>query len=246
MPTTRERIRKLLIALLLIAGVVVLGGLADYGCRKKANKVDVVEPKIKEVLGEDQNDKGHWVYNGETIKELQYDEEMFAGPKVGESQVKEVLGKAQIFVYKKDEKIVLDPESPYFKKLQLACEEMLASSEFLTNVKIETLRDSKEIKSKEWAIELTYTQPLWIVFETERRVAVPAFPNHVRIYRLLIPLTGELTHIEAKGVKSLEGKYIYLLLSPEIVFDSHRWEIGTIKDVQKIKDILNRFGINVP
>ena len=42
-----------------------------------------------------------------------------------------ILGEAQIFLYKDGEKAVLDSESPHYRKLQLACEELLTSAESL-------------------------------------------------------------------------------------------------------------------
>jgi hypothetical protein len=169
-----------------------------------------------------------------------------------EEHPKEVLGEAQIVVYKKGETIVLDTKSPYFKELQLACEAMLGlqilyehmgysvdcsiwqENEWENNSILE-----QETKNKEWAVELMYAEP---------QVIYPIQDSGMRrtpteVSRLLIPLSGELTHY------SYQGKvYTYLFLFPE-EFNYPRADSigkGTKKDVREIKELLRKFEIEVP
>jgi len=161
------------------------------------------------------------------------------------------LGEAQIVVYERGEKTILDPKSPYFKKLQLTCEVMLTSSTtFLAEIK--TLPDPEEVKSKEWAIELTYSEPVMV--DISRRGGTTALPDvGVGGYQLLIPLTGKLTYLESTlEDRKIGNKYMPIFLLPEEMgFPSQIIEgeaelVGTKKDVEKIRDILTRFDINVP
>ena len=164
----------------------------------------------------------------------------------------QTLGEAQIAVYEGGEKQVLNPKSRCFGELQIACEEMLTSAESLYNFPepIKTFPDLEEVKNKEWAVELTYGIPI----EVSIMLGVgptAAFSRPIEISQILIPVTGKWSQIEAVGVSSFdegEQNYICLFLFPEIVYGEDRWEglIGTKKDVQKIKDILTRFDINVP
>ena len=72
-----KRKGKLLIALVFMVGVVVLGGLSHYGCRKKVHEADIAQPKVSEALGEAQiivYEKGKKITldsNSPYLKELQ-------------------------------------------------------------------------------------------------------------------------------------------------------------------------------
>jgi len=172
----------------------------------------------------------------------------FGCTKQREVPVLELLGEAQIVVYGKGEEIVLDPQPLYFKELQAACEEMLISGKTF-NAEMETLPDPEEVKSQEWAIELTYSEPII--------VTIPRLAGSTDVgvggFQLVIPLTGRLTHLESVlRDKEPDNKYTYIFLLPEEMgFHSQIIEgeaelVGTKKDVQKIKDILTQFDINVP
>lgn len=162
------------------------------------------------------------------------------------------LGEAQIVVYEKGVKTVLDPQSPYYEQLQAACEEMLTSAESLYYfpVQIDDPLKPEEFKRKEWAIELIYHKPIEVNIMLGAGPTA-AFSRPVEVIRCLIPLTGKWSQVEAIGVESFDQdieKYVCLFISPEIVYGDYTWDglIGTIKAIQKIKDILTRFDINVP
>jgi len=166
----------------------------------------------------------------------------FGCTKQREVPVLELLGEAQIVVYGKGEEIVLDPQPLYFKELQAACEEMLISGKTFN-------AEMEEVKSQEWAIELTYSEPII--------VTIPRLAGSTDVgvggFQLVIPLTGRLTHLESVlRDKEPDNKYTYIFLLPEEMgFHSQIIEgeaelVGTKKDVQKIKDILTQFDINVP
>lgn len=165
---------------------------------------------------------------------------------------KPTLGEAQIVVYERGEKTIIDSKSPYFKKLQAACEEMLTSAESLYYFpeQIKSPPDPEELKNEERAIELTYGKPIEVSIILGIGPTA-ASPRLIETSQFLMPLTGKWSQLEALGVISFHGdlkKYVCLFLFPEIVYGDQRWEglIGTKKDVQKIKDILTRFDINVP
>ncbi len=166
----------------------------------------------------------------------------------------EVLGEAQIVVYKKGEKIVLDPKSPYYKELQAACEEMLelkkdrlVSLDFIPKL-IEGYFEIdhpivEKLRSEEWAIKLIYTKTQDIY---------PGRYTPILFSHLLIPLTGKFSS------ESYEGKTytrLFPLLSSKEIIDYYRHNnkivvdpnsIGTIKNTRKIKEILRKFEIGVP
>lgn len=179
-----------------------------------------------------------------------------------EEPIPELIGEAQIVVYGKGEEIAIDSKSPYFKELQAACEEMLNSAEcfvdLVFNGKSYSVTDEEhnrqpidipvnpeEVKDTEWIIEVTYIKTIY--FNTPLEMGPSAgFPTRFPVSQLLIPLTGKLKQIEGRGMNSGMSTYIYLFVSPKIVYDDYQWEIGTKKDTQEIKDILTRFDINVP
>ena len=177
---------------------------------------------------------------------------------------KPTLGEAQIVVYERGEKTIIDSKSPYFEELQAACEEMLTSAEqlFSSAALMEKLfspselmhnrPDLEELKNKEWAVELTYNEPIEVSIVLGLGPTA-ALSRPIKISQFLIPLTGKWSQVEAVGVSiesfdEGEQNYICLFLFPEIVYGEDRWEglIGTKTDVQKIKDILTRFDINLP
>jgi len=188
---------------------------------------------------------------------------LFSGcTKQGEEPIPELLGEAQIVVYGKGEEIVLDPQSLYFEELQAACEEMLTSAECFCDIIFDGKNYSiideehnrqpivipvnpEEVKNTEWVIEVTYTKTIY--FSTPLEMGPSAgFPTRFPVSQLLIPLTGKLRQIEGRGMTSGMSTYVYIFVSPKIVYDDYQWEIGTKKDAQEIKDILTRFDINVP
>ena len=166
----------------------------------------------------------------------------------GEEPVIELLGEAQIVVYEKGEEIAIDSKSPYFKELQAACEEMLTSGKtFWAETK--TLPDLEEVKNQEWAVELTYSE---LIIVTIPRLAGSTDVG-VGGFQLIIPLTGRLTHLESVlKDKEPDNKYTHIFLLPEEmgfpsqIIGGMAELVGTKKGVQKIKDILTRFDINVP
>lgn len=177
---------------------------------------------------------------------------LFSGcTKQREEPMPELLGEAQIAVYEKGEKTVIDSQSPYFKELQAACEEMLTSCKTF-NAEVKTLPDPEEVKKQEWVVELTYSE---LIIVTVPRLAGSTDVGVVGS-QLLIPLTGRLTHLESVlRDKEPDNKYTYIFLlsapeelrfPPSQIIDGKAELSGTKKDVQKIKDILTRFDVNVP
>jgi hypothetical protein len=160
----------------------------------------------------------------------------------------QVLGEAQIIVYAQGEKTVLDPKSRDFRELQLACEEMLTSAEsfFPSHSGLALPPDPEKTKSTEWAVELTYATPVRVEVLLQTGPTAPVFNPSVEVSRVLIPLSGELSGIEAEGVRPLEdgatrSEYVYLFLSPDVVLTGEPWPgpIGSARDAQKIRDILS-------
>jgi len=157
-----------------------------------------------------------------------------------------VLGEAQITVYEKGKKKSLDPRSPYFKELQLACEEMLTSGKSLG---LKSLPDLEEVRNKEWAIELTYAKPIKVHLNSG---------ENIRLVQLLIPLTGNWSEIKLGGEFSQiggfpEGTYVTIFaLPPEKIpaleISAEYWftPVATRKDIDRIKDILIQFNVKVP
>jgi hypothetical protein len=166
-----------------------------------------------------------------------------------------VLGEAQIVVYEKGKKTVLDPDSPYFIELQLACEEMLELKEdrissvyFLPSISDSYLDINhpivEKLRNEEWVIELIYTET--------QRIYPHARKTPLLFSHLLIPLTGEFT-FELYGDKRYTRLFPLLSLKEIVYYYSHDNEIvvhphsiGTTKNVQKIKNILEKFNIQVP
>jgi hypothetical protein len=164
------------------------------------------------------------------------------------------LSEAQIIVYEDGEKNILDSDSPYYKKLQIACEELLISAEsiFYDSELINDFPKPEKVKNEETAIELVYSKsmevPILLGGGPTLTLQIP-----IQITHCLIPLTGRWSQTEAVGISiesSEEGKqdYVCLFLSPEIVLNGQKWEgiIGANKDTQKIKEILTEFDITVP
>ena len=153
-----------------------------------------------------------------------------------------VLGEAQIVVYGKGEKIVLDPESPYFKKLQAVCEERLniigwsGKHAIITpdyvNLNLDTEKNHylEDLINEEWIIELIYIEPAKIHPYGRKTPDI--------LSRLLIPLTGELTTIPCDA--KICTSFFFQKQS-----NSYIGPVGTTKDIQKIKEILRNFGIEI-
>jgi hypothetical protein len=166
--------------------------------------------------------------------------------------VTKTLGDAHIILYAKNQKIVLDPNSAYFAKLHVVCEEMLISAEslYFDDERKETSPKAEEVKNEEWVIEFSYVKPI--------EVRVPlgmgpttAIPTPIKVSQFLIPLTGKWSCLKATGVISFEEgakEYVCLFILPEITLGKLRWEglIGTKKNIQEIKNILARLDVKVP
>jgi len=157
--------------------------------------------------------------------------------------VKQTLGEAQIVVYKGGEKTIIDSKSPYFKQLQVACEEMIRSSEILSPEEIKNKVSPEEIRNKEWAIELIYEEEIrQYDLAFARRLAF-----NISISQVLIPMSGELTslNVDNESYSALFGSERIRNSDDKVeVYDF--WPLKTKKGVQRIKDILTRFDINVP
>jgi hypothetical protein len=169
---------------------------------------------------------------------------LLGGTLLSSGCAKLTLGEAQIVVYARGERIVIDAESRYFRQLQLACEEMLISAEFLYLENEQgVLPGPDEIKDEEWAIELFYEESI-----PQNRLAFTRdLSLFVLISQCLIPLSGELTSFEVDN-----ESYSVLFGGCKIVNSeggievNYGWLFRNCKGVQEIKDILARFDINVP
>ncbi len=173
--------------------------------------------------------------------------------------LRESLGEAQITVHGKGDKMVLNPETPHFRELQLACEDVLVSSgsffPFDRSI-TEFPSDPREVVSTEWAVEIAYASPVEVEVILQSGRTTLVFNPRINVSRVVIPLTGELTRIEGEamrrsnggGYELKQGKYVMLFLSPEIVFRGDDWKglVGSPSDLQEIRDILPRFDIGVP
>jgi hypothetical protein len=97
----------------------------------------------------------------------------------------EIKEEVKIIVYKNDKKIILDPKSKYFKRLQKECEEMFVSAdevldEIVTKQKIKAVRGNLAVeilyqKPKEFSIQSDKSQmkvdALLISLDFERKIA---------------------------------------------------------------------------
>ena len=156
---------------------------------------------------------------------------------------KPTLGEAQIVVYERGEKTIIDSKSPYFKKLQAACEEMIRYSEILSPEEIKNKISPEEIRNREWAIELIYEG----VISQHELAFARQFAFQIFVSQLLIPLSGELTslNVDNESYSALFGSERIRNSDDKVeVYDF--WPLKTKKGVQRIKDILTRFDINVP
>ena len=167
-----------------------------------------------------------------------------------------VLGDAEIIVYAKGKRIVLDTESPYFRELQAACEELLIYSfrKYLLCKKIENLlsfEKIKDIKNKEYAIELTYKE----LVSQEKWGFAKELTRFIPISQIIIPLSGNLTHFKMDPEK--KPFMILFPLTPISTPDGKvKTEIWGLKECilvgsrntpQKIKNILtHKFNISIP
>ncbi len=175
-----------------------------------------------------------------------------------EEHPNEVLGEAQIVVYEKGERIILDTKSPYLEELQLTCEEMLELREHVgegtayegwtvfPGLVLEISGDlpmvdnpvALEVRDNEYSIELIYERTQYLYVKAEKR---PTAFSH-----LLIPMTGEFAHQLYEGASYL---CLIPLLSSQEYQDYYRSTtlgIATTRDVQKLKEILRQFNIEVP
>ncbi len=159
-----------------------------------------------------------------------------------------VLGKAKIIVYAKGKKIVLDPNSPYFRQLQRACEEMLipinpkgvTPDAYLSPV-FYSRGLLKELEEKGWAIEVVYPQDV----KTSIKFGVgptTALEYKITLSKFVVPLSGELINI-----KKAWGKEVYTYTYLFLFSDLKEPIIATTRSHQKIKNILiNKFKILIP
>ena len=158
-----------------------------------------------------------------------------------------ILGKAQIIVYKKGEKILIDPNVPYFKELQLACEEMLVPLgprsvtldgflKFLHPSEMH-LPDAGELRNKGLSINIVYEEEIKIsIIAGFGPAAAPTL--EIKLSEFIVPLSGELTQIKIKwDQKEHLCNYLYL------ISDFYQKQFVTTRDVRKIKNILSEYMI---
>jgi hypothetical protein len=162
-----------------------------------------------------------------------------------------VLGEAEIVVYKKGERIILDTKSPYFKELQAACEEILVPPEpgvptpkgylqFLPPIDTSFIKP-EEIRNNEWAIEIVYSNSVETIITAGTGPTV-AFGYKTTLSGFIIPLSGELTNI-----KKAWGKEIYTYTYLFLFSNLEKPVIATTRTPQKIKNILtHKFDIPIP
>lgn len=158
---------------------------------------------------------------------------------------KEVLGKAQIIVYKKGEKILIDPDAPYFKELQLACEEMLvpvplkgeAPPAYLYHhyssdgIPFPTL---EQLENDELTIKVVYEKDVKTTVEVGKAPTI-YLSHSIALSGFLIPLSGEW----AQRPRVMLGEtyfYTYLYL-----YSNLRGRVSTTRSPEKIRDILSEY-----
>ena len=158
------------------------------------------------------------------------------------SESNRVLGDAQIAVYQKGEKMLLDSEAPYFKDLQLACEKMLTPSiprdpspdgYLLLSRNYLTL---EEMLNNMLTIEVSYKIPPTV------SIIVGTGPTIITEQK--IPLSGFLISLAGKRtpetIKFVNKEYSY---TPIFIFSNQKKRVATTKTTKKIKNILELFKI---
>lgn len=158
---------------------------------------------------------------------------------------REVLGKAQIVVYKKGEKILIDPNAPYFKELQLACEEMLVPVPLEGDARVAYLYSQfpsekypfptpEQLKNDEFTISVVYEE------EVKTRIVAGRAPTIYGHY--LITLSGFLTPLSGEWAQKKSAfqdrYYTYLYLYSD--FDE---QVSTTRRPEKIKNILSQYAL---
>lgn len=158
---------------------------------------------------------------------------------------KEVLGKAQIIVYKKGEKILIDPDAPYFKELQLACEEMLVPVPLDGDARGAYLYSQfpserypfptpEQLQNDELTISVVYEK------EIKTRIVAGRAPTIYGHY--LITLSGFLTPLSGEWAQKKSAfqdrYYTYLYLYSD--FDE---QVSTTRRPDKIKNILSQYAL---
>lgn len=131
----------------------------------------------------------------------------FISPPISQS----TLGDVQITVYAKGKKMTLDPNSPHFKQLQIACEQLILSSfvDYTSSTTFDNWATPTQLKNNEWTIELSYQQPI-----SQRNLGFAKdISKLVSIHQFLIPLTGQLTELE-----SYRGIYTAILPFEKVTF----------------------------
>ncbi len=170
------------------------------------------------------------------------------------SMQNKVLGDAEIIVYTKGKRIVLDSKSPYFRELQKACEGMLNPVDpfsgtpdaylLLPNIKFffgNSFPAIEKIKNEEFAIEIIYRKPVKTVI-TLGAVPTMASTYEIILYRFVIPLTGDLTHVSRIWNDGI-FTYTFFFLSSNL----EKPIVATTRTPQKIKNILtHKFNIPIP
>ncbi|MEK6560958.1 MAG: hypothetical protein AABZ07_04415 [Nitrospirota bacterium] len=158
-----------------------------------------------------------------------------------------VLGKAQIIVYKKGEKILIDPNAPYFKELQLAGEEMLTPLEprsvtldgFLKSLHPSEMRlpDANELHKNGLSISIVYEEKIK-TFITAGFGPAAAPTSEINLSEIILPLSGDLTRIRINWAQTeYSCNYLYLISD----FDQNQFV--TTRDVKKIRTILSQYAI---
>ena len=161
---------------------------------------------------------------------------------------KEVLGKAQIIVYKKGEKILIDPDAPYFRELQLACEEMLVpvapesstpdayfhllDNEYFKNI----LPDLTKLKKKEIVVEVLYASPVEMRIRAGGGIAI-ASKYKISLSGFMFPLSGEWV---GRDIGGRDEHYFYTYIHLNSNFFGN---LETTRRPEKIKNILSQYAI---
>jgi hypothetical protein len=142
---------------------------------------------------------------------------------------------------------LIDPDAPYFRELQLACEEMLVPVEphsvtldgflkFLHPSEMH-LPDAEELHKKELSINIVYEEK--VTTSITGGFGPAAAPTlQINLSEFIVPLSGELSQIKVQwGQKEYLCNYLYL------ISDFYQKQFVTTRDVKKIKTMLSRYAI---
>jgi len=162
----------------------------------------------------------------------------------------ESFGKAKIIVYAKGEKKVLDPASPHFRALQLACEDLIehSSGKMDSPGTVSQSPTTETLKKRGWAVELVYDRPV----SRAKLGFARDFSSFMDIRQFLIPLAGEPAGVGADGepaIRLYPSETVHHLGGKTEIIDwnrAHKCQPATTRSVARVRQLLKEWKIDVP